>query len=119
MTRIRLRGSGAELTATLLDNPTARDLVSLLPLTVTIGDHASTEKVADLPRHLTTDGAPPGFDPDVGDVTTYAPWGNLALFYEDFGYAAGLVQLGAIDSGLAHLRSLSGEITIEVIAADS
>ena len=50
-------------------------------------------------------GAPSGIDPDVGDITYYAPWGNIAIFYKDFGYAGGLVKLGRIDSGLDVLSS--------------
>jgi hypothetical protein len=39
------------------------------------------------PRKLSTSGARPGSDPDVGDIAYYAPWGNLALFYRNFGYS--------------------------------
>lgn len=113
--RIRLAGAAGEITATLDDNPTARDLASLLPLTLTFRDYASTEKIADPPRPLSTDDAPAGVDPDVGDITLYAPWGNLALFYRDFGYADGLVKLGHIDTGLEHLASLEGDATVELL----
>ncbi len=54
-------------------------LASLLPLSVTLTDYASTEKISDLPRRLATDGAPDGFDPSAGDIGYYAPWGNLAI----------------------------------------
>lgn len=40
------------LTATVYDNPTASDFVSLLPSTLTLRDYASTEKVSDLPKSL-------------------------------------------------------------------
>jgi hypothetical protein len=33
----------------------------------------------------------------VGDIAYYAPWGNLAIFYGESGYAQGLVKLGRID----------------------
>ncbi|GAA4730631.1 hypothetical protein GCM10023216_23110 [Isoptericola chiayiensis] len=46
----------------------------------------------------------------------YAPWGNLAIFYRDFGHAPGLVRLGAFDDAdaVAVLRGLDGptEVTI-------
>jgi len=87
------------LTATLSDNPTTRDFISLLPLGLTLEDYAGTEKVSDLPKKLSTEDAPSGFDPSVGDITYYAPWGNLAIFYKDFGYAKGLINLGKIDNG--------------------
>ena len=89
---------GTVITATLDDNATSRDFVSLLPLTLTLQDYAATEKISDPPRKLSTAGAPPGYDPSIGDISYYAPWGNLALFYRDSGYASGLVKLGAIDS---------------------
>lgn len=51
------------LTATLADNATAWDFASLLPLTLTLNDYARTGKISNLPRRLTTDGAPSGSDP--------------------------------------------------------
>jgi hypothetical protein len=59
----------------------------------TLKDDAATEKISDLPRKLSSADAPPGSDPDVGDFAYFAPWGNLALFYKDFGYSVGLVKL--------------------------
>jgi hypothetical protein len=51
-----------------------------------------------LPKELSTKDAPAGIDPSVGDIAYYASWGNLAIFYKDFGYSRGLVKLGRIDS---------------------
>lgn len=101
--KIRLISDDGVLTATLDDNAAARDLASLLPLSLTLRDHARTEKVSDLPRRLATSGAPVGVDPDVGDLAYYAPWGNLAIYYRDFGYSRGLVKLGRIDAGIEKL----------------
>jgi len=98
--KIRLTVDGKAIEATLLDNATARDFASLLPLTLTLEDYNSTEKISYLPRKLSTAGAPAGVDPAPGDVAYYAPWGNLAIFYKDFGYSKGLISLGRIDSGL-------------------
>jgi hypothetical protein len=50
----------------------------------------------------------------VGDITYYAPWGNLAIFYKDFSYSAGLIKLGTLDSGSEALRrSDTFEVVIE------
>jgi hypothetical protein len=51
------------VTATMHDNATARDFISLLPLTLTLEDYAKAEKISDLPRKLTKEGAPSGSDP--------------------------------------------------------
>ncbi len=101
--KIRIIVDGAELGATLEDNAASRDFAALLPLDLTLSDYHGTEKIADLPSRLSTEGLPEGVDPDVGDITYFAPWGNLALFYRDFGYARGLVRLGRIEAGVERL----------------
>jgi len=113
---LRLTFGDQVATATLYNRPTSRDFVSLLPLTLTLKDYAATEKISDLPRKLSTHGAPPGSDPAIGDLTYYAPWGNLALFYKDFGYSRGLIRLATLDCGLdafAAVRPVT--VTIELI----
>ena len=52
--RIRMNVDGVPIAATLHDNETARDFISLLPLTLTLSDYASAEKISDLPRRLST-----------------------------------------------------------------
>jgi hypothetical protein len=113
--KIRFAIDGKELaTATLMDNATTRDFLSLLPLTVTLEDYAATEKITYLPRKLSTAGAPGGSDPSVGDIAYYAPWGNLAIFYKDAGYARGLLPLGRVDSPIEVLRAADrSKVTIE------
>ena len=96
--KIRMEVNGTRVTATLDNNASSRDFVALLPLTLTLEDYNGTEKISDLSKKLSTKGAPDGVDPSVGDIAYYAPWGNLAIFYKDFGYSAGLVKLGQIDS---------------------
>ena len=112
--KIRLAINGRAISATLTTNGAAKDFLSLLPMTLTLDDYAATEKIAYLPRKLSAAGAPAGSDPSVGDVTYYAPWGNLAIFYRDSRYARGLIQLGRIDSGIEGL-SVAGPLkaTIE------
>lgn len=114
---IRLTINGKIADATLDDTPAARDFAALLPLTLTLSDYASTEKISDLPRRLSQEGAPQGYDPSAGDITYYAPWGNLAIFYRDFEYSRGLIRLGTIHTGMDALKQ-SGALatTIERVA---
>ena len=118
--KIRLKLEGKALTATLYDTPTARDFASMLPLTLTLEDYSKTEKISDLPKKLTREGAPAGADPSVGDIAYYAPWGNLALFYKDFRYSDGLILLGKLDGGVETL-SVPGpvKVTIELLGKDN
>lgn len=112
--KIRLIFGESFHTATLADSAAARDFATLLPLTLTLADYNATEKIADLPRRLSVAEAPAGYDPSVGDITYYAPWGNLAIFYRDFGYSRGLVHLATLDAPAEALRTPGPlEVTIE------
>lgn len=112
--RIRIRLGDVSLEAMLDDSATARDFASLLPLELSLEDHASTEKIAFLPRKLSLDGAPSGTTPRAGDISYYAPWGNIAVFYRDFDYSPGLVKLGVIDTDVASLgNSDAAHVTLE------
>ncbi|RPD44081.1 hypothetical protein DRJ53_18445 [Paracnuella aquatica] len=98
--RLRIIVDDNIYTASLYDNSTSKDFVSLLPLSLTLTDYNNTEKISDLPKKLTTKDAPAGYKPSPGDITIYAPWGNLALFYKQFPYSEGLIVLGKLDGGI-------------------
>jgi len=102
--KIRLQVDGEAAIATLYDNATARDFASLLPLSLTLEDYAVIERIADLPRKLSTADAPEGMTPKTGDITYYAPWGNLAIFTRGNVHARGLLPLGKVESGLSVLQ---------------
>ena len=108
------------ITATLADNACAHSLYAQLPVTAGISDPAATEKILYLPKKLNVAGAPPRYAAQKGDLTYYAPWGNLAMFYKGEGKGggdAGLVYLGQIGEGLEQLAGL-GDITVTIRAAD-
>jgi hypothetical protein len=113
--QIRIGAGARTIAARLEDSAAARDFAALLPIELTLKDYASTEKIADLPRKLSTQGAPAGADPAAGDIAYYAPWGNLTIYYRDFGYSRGLMRLGRIEGGVEALWSLEGPVTIESI----
>jgi len=116
---IRLVIDGTELHGRLDDTAAGRDFASLLPLTLTISDFHATEKISDLPRKLTIQGAPAGSEPAAGDITYYAPWGNLALFYRDFAYSDGLVKLGQLTPDAARfLAALEDGTTLSIDSVD-
>ena len=96
LVEIRLVIGGERLPLLLEDSAASRDFLEMLPLRVTLRDYNGTEKIGDLPGRLSTQGAPAGYEPAAGDVALYAPWGNIALFYRDFPWSAGLVRLGRL-----------------------
>lgn len=117
-TKIRLRFDGGEAIAEVYDNPTSRHLVSMLPLTLSFKDFNGTEKIAYPLRALSTEKAPEGFEPSEGDLTLFAPWGNLAIFYHSFRYSKGLVPIGHFVSGLDLLAKMNGDFTVRIEAVN-
>lgn len=105
--KVKLTIAGQEYNVTLYDTPAANALYDMLPLTLTFEDFNNTEKIAYMDNELPTEGEPDEFDPDVGDLCLYAPWGNLSIFYKDFRNSNGLISLGYIDSGVDVIGSMS------------
>lgn len=114
---IHLAVDGHRVEATLNDSATARDLATLLPLTLQMEDFHQTERIAYPPRKLDTSGAPDAATPKAGDLAYYAPWGNLALFYRDGKHSPGLVILGHLNgSGDTERLATADRITIESLS---
>ena len=106
---------GAEIIVALNDNPAADALHDMLPLELTFEEFNGTEKIAYLPEELPTDGSPDSYDPDVGSLCYYIPWGNLCFFYRDFRASSSLIPLGQVESGTEFLErlDLSSGVTAE------
>ncbi|MGO6850389.1 MFS transporter [Rhizobium leguminosarum] len=110
--RIRIGFNNLTLTATLSDNPTARDLASMLPLNLKIEDYGRNEKIVHLPRKLTEEGSGAFGNEQPGDLCYFKPWGNLALFHAAYRWD-GLIRLGRFDDGFAPLL-VRGEYPVRI-----
>jgi hypothetical protein len=76
---IRLTVNGKAITATLIDSETARDFISLLPLTLTMNDLCRREKFANLPRTLSNEGRHKRTYA-VGEIAYWPPGPDVASF---------------------------------------
>lgn len=112
MPRVRITIEEKTMIATLYDNRAARDFASRLPLTVTISDFAGTEKIFTPSPGLTTDGAPHGYQPKAGDIASYSPWRNIAIYYRDgSSYSSDMIPLGRIEGDISALKT-SGSLSV-------
>ncbi|MBA4275819.1 cyclophilin-like fold protein [Flavobacterium sp.] len=103
--QIKITINGKTATAVLHDNPTSRDFVAQLPMTLELEDYNGKEKICLLANKLTSENAPKGHRPSIDELTYYKPWGNLALFYKEAAYANGLIAMGKIISGMEVLET--------------
>lgn len=114
---IHIAIGSSSMTATLEENPTARDFASLLPLTVTLREFGHSEKVSGaLPRPLSEEGAPATDAGAVGDIAYYAPWRNIALYRGPGPNATGVIKIARITSGIEVLQ-LPGQVRVTISRA--
>lgn len=113
---MKLVFAGREAVVELYDNPTSRDLQGLLPLTLRFREFGGREKIADPPRSLSVEAAPPRFEPAAGDLALFVPWGNLAVFYRASGPSEDLVPIGRFTSGLEAMANMQGEFVVRLEA---
>ena len=115
--KIRLKVEDKVMTATLSDSETTRDIVSLLPLTLTMNDLFGREKFARLPRAISEEGRRT-YTYEVGQVIYWSPGPDVAIFYRNDGAKIpnpGIIVIGKIDSGVAALDVTgSVKVTIEL-----
>ncbi|EAU45697.1 cyclophilin-like fold protein [Salipiger bermudensis] len=101
--RMRVSFDDQQVTYQLFDNPTTRDLVSMLPAELEIEDFSNNEKIVHLPRRLDEGGFEPFSDETPGDLCYFLGWGNLALFHGDYTFRDDLIRLGHLEGDVAPL----------------
>lgn len=115
--KINIKISGRTLTATLADNPTAQDFVSLLPLKVSMNDLFGREKYGDLPRAISEKG-PRTHSYQVGDIVYWSPDHQLAVYYRQDNEtipSPGVIPVAKIEAGVEAFNvSGSVKVTIEL-----
>lgn len=112
--KLKMTVEGQEISIVLYDTPTDNALYEAFPMTLSFSDYNSTEKNAYPPEKLPTKGEPDATDPDVGDLCYFSPWGNLCIFYKDFGNSPGLIKLGRVESGMEILSGMKGDFTATI-----
>ena len=103
------------ITATMENNVAAKDLLSRLPLEITLEDfHKTTEKIFYPKPALNTTGVKTGCAPIPGDITIYSPWNNVAIFCKNWSYSDDLIKIGHIDgNGIVALQQ-DGDIKVKL-----
>ena len=115
--KINIKIGGKILTATLADNATAQDFVSVLPLKVSMNDLLGREKYVNLPKALSEKG-PRTKRYEVGEIAYWSPSQDIAIYYRQGGESIpppGIIPIAKIDAG-AEAFNVSGlvKVTIEL-----
>ena len=112
--RMRIRVSDGTHTAVfeLNDTPPAASLYGMLPLETEVGNYGSNEKIFYPPEALDVSGGLEGSG-SAGGLALFSPWGNVVMYYDEFGAWPGLYLLGQAVEGTDEIKSMSGMIRVE------
>ena len=83
-----------------------------MPLNIEVKDYSDNEKIFYPPKKLNTADTPVA-NARAGTLAYYAPWGDVVMFFKDFGSASGLYELGNAVSGNENIQGISGTLQIE------
>lgn len=111
--QIQVQGNGHTIVFELNDSPASRSLYRQLPLTIEVQDYSSNEKIFYPPDELEIGDTPLTEGGGAGRLAYFASWGDVILYYGDFGPYSGLYDLGTAITGSEWIPGLSGEILIE------
>ena len=116
--KIRLTANDKTVTAKLIDSPTARDFVSLLPLTLTMNDLYKREKFGHLPRVISTEGKRT-HTYALGDIAYWSPGPDIAIYYRHDGERIpepGLIIIGKMGAQVDAFNVAGAvKVTIELV----
>lgn len=110
--KISVTSNGRTTVFSLNDSTASKELYAQLPLNIKVEDYGGIEKIFYPPKKLGTSNTPRANAKD-GSLSYYAPWGDVVMFYEDFGSASGLYELGDAISGAEYISGMSGTVRIE------
>ncbi|WP_345993237.1 cyclophilin-like fold protein [Sulfurimonas sp. HSL-1716] len=112
--QISINSNGHTTVFQLNNSDAAKELYAQLPLHVEVENYSNNEKIFYPPKKLQT-GNTPLANAKTGTLAYYAPWGNVVMFFGDFGTASGLYELGYVVSGQEHIKNMSGTIEIKKV----
>lgn len=112
--QISIEANGNTTVFELNDSLASKELYEQLPLTIVVEDYSSNEKIFYPPEKLDTTDTPLA-DAKLGTLAYYAPWGDVVMFYDSFGSAGGLYELGNSISGSEYIENMSDSIQIDKV----
>ena len=110
--QIIIQVSSNRIVFELNNSQAAKELYEQLPLTISVENYGNNEKIFYPPKKLHTTDAPLA-NAQFGTLAYYAPWGDVVMFYDTFGSASGLYELGNVVLGGEHIKKISGTMQVK------
>ncbi len=114
--QVKLSFANEVIVVDLGENVASKSFLTQLPLELKFSDYVGKEKIANLAKRLDTKGLN-GYEPEIGDLFYFSPWGNVGIFYEKQPFHSGLVLLGKLqdkEKSLEKLRNQRWDFLIKI-----
>lgn len=112
--QITIEANGVKTIFELNNSNAAKELLEQLPMKIEVENYSHNEKIFYPSKKLSTVDTPMA-NAKNGTIAYYAPWGDVVMFYKDFGSASGLYELGSCVKGCEHIKNMSGIIELKLL----
>jgi hypothetical protein len=117
--KINIKIAGKTVTATLVNNETARDFISVLPLQLSMDDLFGREKFGNLPKALSEKGLR-RHSYEIGDIAYWSPNHDVAIYYHQDGESIpspGVIPIAKIEAG-TEAFNVPGSVKVTIELAE-
>lgn len=99
----------------LYDIEASQQLYQQLPLTLDLTNFRDAQWMFYPPHKLSVQQSEAYHDGKKGELSYYAPWGDVFMLYKDFYAGDEMHRLGVSIDGIDHIEPMSGSIVIEAV----
>jgi hypothetical protein len=115
--RVQVASQGRTAVFRLYDTQAAREFYNQLPLTLDLTNFRDAQWMFYPPERLGVTPAEAYHDGKKGELSYYAPWGDVFMLYEDFYAGDEMHRLGVGERGVDAIDSMSGSAVIRKLEA--
>ena len=116
---VAITSQGHTATFQLYDSAAARDFHAQLPLMLPLSNFRDAQWMFYPPQKLGVTAREAYHDGKKGELSYYAPWGDVFMLYEDFYAGDEMHRLGVGLTGIERIADMSGDAIIQGVVAGS
>lgn len=110
---VSITSNGKTAVFRLYDTKAARQFYEQLPLNLTLSNFRNAQWMFYPPRKLEVTAAEAYHDGKKGELSYYAPWGDVFMLYKDFYAGDEMHRLGISINGIEEIEKMKGKVNIE------
>lgn len=111
--QVKITSQGHAAVFQLYDTAAAKDFYDQLPLQLELSNFRDAQWMFYPPKKLNVTAREAYHDGKKGELSYYAPWGDVFMLYKDFYAGDEMHRLGIGLSGIEHIGKMSGHALIE------